>query len=369
MGFFDLFRKKPGTDNPEELITKRWVPNSDGTYSDIVRNYDSHELAARFGVRTFETWFHRLEQRLGQSLGRRLAHAALEHEEYMIGLGGFPSPSGRDISRWSGAELDWQSRGMGHYSMLEDGGEARILIENPASASICSGFITGAWENATGKRHRFLWSQNTEDGLIVTLSLDEKSIPSPTRSTVSWPESASVIPMPENIEESWEDLRIDSSGVWSIMGERRMVVHRDLILRFEEFCLPYLQSIEEGRQDMQWPLEDEQQSIWWTAAADSMRETFFESGRHILVSKPEDWIRIARRHLSIEGLGGVKSAKSIDSHGGVELQFSGCFHPALAGGVLLACWERAHGRRGSLKCTFNSGAVSLSLSSSVAIAE
>jgi len=369
MGLFDFFRKKSGTGNPEELITKRWVPNSDGTYSDVVRNYDTHELAARFGVRTFETWFHRLEQRLGQSLGRRLAHAALEHEEYMIGFGGFPSPSGRDISRWSGTEQDWQSRGMGQYSMLEDSGEARILIENPASASICSGFITGAWENATGKRHRFLWSQNTEEGLIVTLSLDEKSIPSPKRSAVSWPEPVSVIPMPDDIEESWEDLRIDSSGVWSIMGERRMMVHRDLILRFEEFCLPYLQSIEEGRQDMQWPLEDEQQSIWWTAAADSMRETFFESGRHILVSKPEDWIGIARRHLSIEGLGGVKSVRSIDAHGGVELQFSGCFHPALAGGVLLACWERAHGRRGSLKCTFNSGAVSLFLSPSVAIAE
>ena len=158
MGLFDFFRKNSGTDSPEELITKRWVPNSDGTYRDVVRKHDSDELAARFGVRAFETWFHRLEQRLGQSLGRRLAHAALEHEEYMIGLGGFPKPSGRDISRWNGTEQDWQSRGMGNYSMLEDGAEARILIENPASASLCSGFITGAWENATGKHHRFLWS-------------------------------------------------------------------------------------------------------------------------------------------------------------------------------------------------------------------
>jgi hypothetical protein len=34
----------------------------------------------------------------------------------------------------------------------------------------------------------------------------------------------------------------------------------------------------------------------------------------------------------------------------------------------LACWERAHGRRGKLKCSFNSDSVILFLSSSVEIA-
>ena len=72
--------------------------------------------------------------------------------------------------------------------------------------------------------------------------------------------------------------------------------------------------------------------------------------------------------LAMNGLGGVDSVKEIDSHGGVEIYLSSIFHPAVSGGILLACWERAFGRQGKIEFSFNSGAVSAILSSSVEIA-
>ena len=367
MGLFDFFNREKSPSDPKDRLKQRWLYLSDGLIKDNNSEKVNHYVA-RFSTNVFETWFLGLEQRLGQSLGRRLAHAALEHQEYFLNNSSATSPSNRDLKSWSYNRLDWQTRGLGGYSKLDDEEEVRLLIEHPASAPICSGLLTSAWEKATRKRHRFVWSQSSKEGLILTLNLDHKELPNPFQQIPVWPNSDNDSVNNDLTEESWEDLRVESLGIWSIMNERKMIVHRDLILRFEEFCLPYITSIESGRQDIEWPLEDSQRRLWWTAAADSMRESHFDSGLHILVSRPEDWIGIGRRHLSMNGLGSVQSAEAFDSHGGIKISLENTFHPALSGGVLLACWERAHGRRGKLKCSFNSDSVILFLSSSVEIA-
>lgn len=369
MGFFDFLKREKIPADPVELIRKRWVHHEDGTIRDTLRVDAGDNAAAMFSVRAFEAWFYGIEQRLGQSLGRRLAHAALEHEEFMLNQSGFTAPSGRDPQNWSDYQRDWQSRGLGQYSAFHDEDSSRILVEHPASAPVCAGLITAAWEKATGTRHKFVWSQNSQAGLVVNLDADNLQSPAPKPQHIAWGDAGPGLTDLNQIESAWEDLRLETDGIWSIMHERRMVLHRDLILRFEDFCLPYIEGIKEGRQNFSWPLEDQQRSDWWTAAADSMRQTVFESGIHILVSKPEDWLNISDRHLGLNGLGSVESANQTDPQGGVELTLNGCFHPALTCGVLLSCWERAYGRRGGLKCTFSSGAVRVSLGSSVDIAE
>ncbi len=369
MGLFDFFRFFARNVPPDELLTSRWTPISDGTFTDIARDYDPYKLAWRVGVGAFESWFQGLEQRLGQSLGRRLAHAAVEYEEHMMSFAGYALPSGRDSSTWSGTGQDWQTRGLGRYELLDDGEETRILVDRPASGPICSGLIAAAWEKATGKRHRFVWSQTSKEALVVTLTPDNSQPPVPKPRRQDWRDEEFPAPMGELVEEMWTDLRVDSSGDWSIMNERRMFLHRDLILRFEDYCLPYLEGIQQGRDDYSWSNSDPQREIWWTAAADSMRESFIESNHHIFISKPEDWIQVARRHLSQHGLGALLSATSLDANGGIELKFRTAFHPALSGGVLLGCWERAYGRNGRLECDFSAQAVALRIRPSRAIAD
>ena len=367
MGLFDFLRRDNSQSYSEIEIKQRWAYQTNGSIKD--RNSSTLDsYAALISTNSFENWFFGLEQRIGQSLGRRLAHAALEHEEYMLKNSRLKPPSGSEITNWSKYNLGWHTRGLGEFRKLYDEDEIKLIIEKPASTSVCSGIIASAWEIATKKRYRFVWSQNTRDELIVSLQLDEKEIPSPSMIEPSWPFSTLESVDLEIAERIWEDLRIESNGYWSILNERHMILHRDLFLRFEEYCLPYITKLESGRENFVWPIEDEKRILWWTALADSVRKSTYDRGLHILVSKPEDWIAIGRRHLAMNGLGRVESVKKIDPHGGVEIYLSSIFHPAVSGGILLACWERAYGRQGKIEFSFNSGAVSVILSSSVEIA-
>ena len=349
--------------SPEHQVKLRWMPIDDGTYSDMARDYDPYKIAWRVGVGWFESWFQGLEQRTGQSLGRRLAHAALEYEEHMMSFGGFDAPSGRKTSSWSGTIQDWHSRGLGRFELLDDGEKTRILVERPASGPICSGLVAAAWERATGKRHRFLWSEIVGEGLVITLTQDDAQVPEPKPRRPTWRNREIGMNLDnESTDELWGDLRINSSGDWSIMNERRMFLHRDLILRFEDYCLPHLDGIHEGRnEDYRWEGLEDKRPIWWTAAADTARELFISSGHHVLVAQPDDWISIGRRHLSTHGLGSVVQARETDGNGGVSLDLGSSYHPALASGVLLGCWERAHGRDGRISSVISDSSIVIEL--------
>ena len=361
MGFFDFLRPKSRTNEASEgKIIDRW-PLENGIYSDSMRG--RNEIAWRVGTGWFEMWFQGLETRTAQSLGRRLAHAALEHEEYMIGLGRSDSPSGRDPGSWSQTCLLWETGGLGRFGLLDDEGESRLFIENPSSGPICSGVITASWEAATGKRHRFLWSEGKGDGLIVTLTQDDAKFPSPKSPNLEWVNPSGMSPAYDSgDEDNWLDLRIDSPGQWSIMGERKMFIHLDLLRRFEEYCLPYIEEIHDGRSEsFIWEGIEPVRSLWWTAAADSARERFVAEGHHVLVRNNSDWIQVARRHLSRNGLGEVSSVVSTSENGGVTFNFTSIFHPAISSGILLGCWERAFGRNGRLNAVIQDAKLTIEI--------
>ena len=69
------------------------------------------------------------------------------------------------------------------------------------------------WEIATAKRHRFVWSQGFQDGLVVSLNLDHKDLPDPSQMIPLWPNTDSDSVNYELTEDSWEDLRVESQGV------------------------------------------------------------------------------------------------------------------------------------------------------------
>ena len=366
MGLFDSLRKilpRRASVDPKS----RWVFLTDGTCADNLRNRES---AWRVGASRFESMVQGLEKRTENNLGRRLAHAALEHEERFMRIGDLSKPSGRDPEAWSDYVSDWESRGLGRFRLLDDEQDIRILAEAPASGQICAGSLAAAWECATFRRHRFTWSDSSSGGLIVSLIEQHADVPSPKALDIPWKESASIETTSDGDQDYWADFRAEDGGTWSIMGERKMMIHLDLISRFEEYCIPYVKDNTFARSD-DYSCDGlgDKRSAWFGALADSSREGFVSEGHHVLVRDHTDWISIARRHLSSHGLGSLLETEKMDINGGVRLTFSGLFHPAIASGILLGCWERANGRNGRADFYLVSGKSTLELRSSREIAD
>jgi len=362
MGFFDF--SKVNDLELSDRIKNRWQFLNNGFIIDSKRN---NSLVWKVNVDLFENFLSGIERRSGQSLGRRLAHASSESEEWLSHDSKVKSPPKQNPKKWKKTRYDWQERGLGSFELIDNNPEVRVLITNPINGPLCAGVFSAIWESSTNTRHRFRWNQNTSDSLMLSMSKDDVKIPKPKFQSCHWFQnnvnSSSVYD-----EDLWDTLLTMDGGQWSIMGVRMAMIHQDLILRFESYFLPHVNYIHEGRENSYlWDGLDTKDSLLWTIFSDTMREIFFNQGHHVIISQEQDWIRVGHRHLSRNGLGSIDSVNTIDDFGGVEIFFSSCFHPAIFCGVLSGCWERAYGRNVKSEFRVESNANVLKLMSSAEI--
>ena len=122
--------------------------------------------------------FSNLEMRTSLSLGRKIAHASSESEEFLISLQE-DFPRGKNPLKWKNFSEGRLCRGLGEIEIIEDTPEKTIILVNRfSSGPMDAGIIASTWEMATGKRHKFRWSES-RDVLMVELTVDEVAIPSP----------------------------------------------------------------------------------------------------------------------------------------------------------------------------------------------
>ena len=119
-----------------------------------------------------------------------------------------------------------------------------------------------------------------------------------------------------------------------------------LLIRFESLAMPYIEADSRSTDSRtKWSgIVDSEQEIFWDAMAEASRRQFLASGELVLIATPEHWMDVGRRYLSLQGLGAIGSVIQTDNHGGVEIIAPALFHPAIAVGILIGCWERAEGR-------------------------
>ena len=331
-------------------IKKRWIASNCGLILDSKRIF--HPVW-RVDSTLFEDFLSGIERRSGLSLGRRLAHASSESEEWISIISNNSFPKGRNPKRWKKTRLDWLERGIGNFELLDDDGETRFVIKYPINGPLCSGIFTSNWEKATGKRHRFRWNHNNVESLILMISEDNMEIPQPSSIPIPWFYEKPIISQSEDVD-FWDSLEVESNKFWSIMGKRFAMINQDVILRFESYFLPYLEEIHEvQRGSYNWAGVDKKRSQLWTIFSETIREIFYNQKHHVLISENTDWANVSRRHLERQGLGKIDSVSSIDEFGGIEIPFSSCYHPAIFSGIMSGCWERANGR--SVKCDFYHG--------------
>ena len=303
--------------------------------------------------------FSNLEMKTSLSLGRKIAHASSESEEFLMSLQEY-SPRGKNPRKWKYFSEGRLCRGLGEIEIIEDSTEKTIILVNRfCSGPLDAGIIASTWEKATGKRHKFRWSES-KDVLMVELTEDEVDIPSPQEIKKSWnaidgiAENSSIV--------QWSDIRELESGGWEIDGERKIMIHRDLILRFEEFTIAQIASLRDSREeDYIWEDVVGKRAIWWTAVADSCRQLFSDSEKHVMISEAKDWTNSSIRNLSLQGLGRLSNPKLNTENGELNSEIVGCFHPAISGGILLGCWERSTGVKGRIKIGSEGGVLTVNI--------
>ena len=332
------------------IPSNRWFHYSNGAILD----YGDKDKAIWIADSSwFEKWFFGVEERLGLILGKMLIQASSESTEYFLISNQIQIPKNKDIGSWKELLEDWSYKNFGSFSShSKSPNEINIIINNYANLYIAIGSLSGAFEYLTNNRYKFRWN-DSETSIILNFEhiSDIFPPPSPTQNNlhVDISDSKKI-----NNPELWEMFSINNKGIWHIHNSRKIVISNDLFVRFEQNSLPFLSDVNFGRLgDYDWKLSDENKSNWWSASADSARELFIESAHHILIREDDDWKKVGQKHLGMYGLGRIIQAKSLDDFGETFFELESLFHPSVVCGILLACWERAYGKKGRLILTMN----------------
>lgn len=309
--------------------------------------------------RWLNSLFSNLEMRTSLNLGRKIAHASSESEEFLVSLQE-DFPRGKNPRKWKNFSEGRLCRGLGEIEIIEDTSEKTIILVNRfSSGPMDAGIIASTWEMATGKRHRFRWSES-KDVLMVELTVDELIIPPPQQIEKHWNGFEEIKANSNTIQ--WGEVRKLDTGGWEIDGERKIMIHRDLFLRLEEYTFAQITTLTDSREeDYVWKDVIGKRAIWWTAVADSCRQLFSDSERHVMISEAKDWTNSSIRNLSLQGLGRLSNPKLDLENGELESEIVGCFHPAISGGILLGCWERSTGIKGRIEVDSKEGIVTVKI--------
>ena len=338
----------PMDESSPELVAKlrdRFLTTSSGV---IIDRGASDELVWCCPLAAFEKWYTEIESILNVTLGRRLAYASAESEERRWNHAPALPKSWfkQQTKRIAMINKDWDLRGLGQLDILESNDKSfTLIVANRAHSAVSAGIANATWERISEKRYRFQWSDRGAGETLVEVSEDLRTIPSPTDIPILWKDVSSE---PMRSEAFFDMARHESDGVWTVEGNRGLILYRDHILRFENLSIPYLSECSRSS-DLQteWiGIEDDDKMVLWDAMADASRLQLLASGDLVLVAEPENWIGVSKQYLSKQGLGVVSNAESLDEHGGVRLVLPALFHPAITTGRLLGCWERSEGRQG-----------------------
>ena len=122
-----------------------------------------------------------IEMRLSLSLGRKLAHATSESEEYFLSQENRRN-LGSNMEKWAGLETNRTSRGLGDFEIIKQSSDsASVIVNHFSSGPMEAGIVASSWEFAKKRRHKFRWSESGRV-LLVSLEIDEINVPLPKES-------------------------------------------------------------------------------------------------------------------------------------------------------------------------------------------
>jgi hypothetical protein len=327
--------------------SNRWMHYSNGA---ILDKEDERQMVWIVDSNWFEKWFFGIEERLDIILGKMLIQASSESTEYSLNANKISTPKNKDIESWEKLYEDWMYKNFGSFSIYsQDSNQIDLMINNYANLYICIGSLSSALEYLNDIRYKFHW-RDSETNIILSLESSIDIFPTPNPLNIANYDFSRL--EKNSNSDLWAMLSINEEGPWFIQNYRPLVISNDLFYRFEEKSLPFVTNIYfERLSDYDWEGLDTHRSNWWTASADSAREQFIDSSHHIMIREDDDWKKVGNKHLKMYGLGGIIDAESLDNFEEILFTIESFFHPSIICGILLACWERAYGKKGKLFLT------------------
>tara|TARA_B100001113_G_scaffold351660_1_gene351214 strand:- start:478 stop:1608 length:1131 start_codon:yes stop_codon:yes gene_type:complete len=355
-----------------KALSRKLVQRFNWTSGFFLDTEYSNEPAWLVSSSAFKHWFELLQENLQLNLGRRLAHAAADSEELRLKF--LERPRGffnKNKNSLSLINEDWSIRGLGTIKIPSKAFKLKKLeleVHGRLQSSFSSGLANAAWEWLVKKRHRFRWEDSGRDIALVHLEEDNLEIAEPKNIVTKWPYRSCEF---HEIQKNplLKPFELDYGG-WELLGERHMFLYQDFILRLIENITTYASESPEVNLNVDWgvfKINSTEKNVW-SGIAKSSSDLFRAGGELFMVAEPESWVGASQAELVEHGLGGVVKSRGVDSHGGVELEFSNLFHPAIVTGILLGCWSRSEGRDAKASWRYENETFILEISSKSEIA-
>ena len=267
-----------------------------------------------------ESWWRFFEEIIDAPMGRKLANAACDEEEYLLErielkFNGFF----RKKKTTAALENRWKLHGWGVPNTSPPS------FESVGLTPIFSGILQAQLEKIYSARYRMLWEEKSSQTTLLTLE--------PTSIPLTKPNP--VLPLCEK----GKPLLLELESGWRIDGLGHLLLPVGIFKRLELACSGLISSIGEDERNS-WP---DSGDGFLSLAIASMR--LFIAGEELfLAADIKGWIDSCKSFFGFKGFSSPISGKSLDSPGGIELKFNTVPCLAMTVGYLAGAWVRCEGR-------------------------
>lgn len=267
-----------------------------------------------------DSWWRMFEEVIDAPMGRKLANAACDEEEWLVNSGMLDFTGFFRKKKTRNALLDrWAIHGWGIPSLNPPSFESIGL--NPIFAGILQADI----ERINSKRYRMRWDEKSSE--LCILNLDESNI---------------SVPASKCIGEQYgpgDNYQLEVENNWKIDGLSYHLLPSGLFKRIQESCAGLVANISSDERSA-WPEIDD----GFLALAIASKDLFIAGEEIFLAADTDGWMESCNAFFSPMGFSKPISVKELDSNGGIELTYSKVSVPAITLGLLAGAWIRSEGR-------------------------
>jgi len=267
-----------------------------------------------------DSWWRFFEEVIDAPMGRKLANAACDEEEYLLenidlNFNGFF----RKKKVKTALEARWKLHGWGLPNTSPPS------FESAGLTPVFSGILQAQLEKINSSRYRMLWEEKSPQTTV--LNLETTSIP------LSKPNA--VLPL----HGKGKPMLLELESGWRIDGLGHLLLPVGMFNRLEMACSGLIGNIGEDERNS-WPDFGD----GFLSIAIACKRLFIAGEELFLAADIDGWIDSCESFFGSRGLSSPISAKDLKSSGGIELKFETITCLAMTVGYLAGAWVRSEGR-------------------------